>query len=120
MSDPLADRDVPCGSCSLCCRDQAVQLLPEQGDDWRQYKTVWAKGMNGRPARFIPQVNGACVYLVDDKCSIHDRRPKLCRMFDCRDQYRTTPRALRRSRVKQGLLDPKILARGRELLEQGE
>ena len=85
MSDPLADRDVPCGSCSLCCREQAVQLLPEQGDDWRQYKTVWAKGMDGRPARFIPQVNGACVYLVDDKCSIHHRRPKLCRIFDCRE-----------------------------------
>ena len=32
----------------------------------------------------LPVVDGRCAYLIDGRCSIYDKRPKVCRAFDCR------------------------------------
>lgn len=35
-------------------------------------------------ANFLVQKkDGSCIYLVGDKCSIHSRRPMVCRQFFC-------------------------------------
>lgn len=108
---------VPCNGCTLCCREEPVQLLPEQGDDYRQYRTVAGRGIGGRPALFLKQEAGACVYLNETGCSIYEKRPFLCRDFDCRVLYQQSPRPERRRRIKATPSLGPIYARGRELLE---
>lgn len=112
---------VPCGSCHLCCR-MMTPLLPERGDDPRQYRTgVWLKpgDPTHKPTLVLErQPNGDCVYLDPASgCTIHDRAPWNCREYDCRRMFRQSDRAGRRLAVKRGEVDAAIFARGRELLE---
>jgi putative zinc- or iron-chelating protein len=76
--------NVPCGSCNACCRSprlpagvlahEAANLPPgsviEGGDDGLQ---------------LARREDGACI-LLDEKgrCTIYDRRPRSCRIYDCR------------------------------------
>ena len=78
----MADRNaVPCNGCRACCRREQVGLSPERGDDPLQYCTV----PYGDGERMLAhRDNGDYVYLGDDGCTIHDRAPWACRMFDCR------------------------------------
>ena len=62
----------PCDDCTACCKGMYVQI--EQGDDPSLFDD------NG----ILPTEDGHCAYLVDNKCSIYDKRPKVCRAFDCR------------------------------------
>jgi len=62
----------PCGDCIGCCCGMAVEFHP--GDDPSLFNE------NGE----LPVIEGLCVYLVDHKCSIYDKRPQACRHFDCR------------------------------------
>jgi Fe-S-cluster containining protein len=91
--------DVPCGSCTACCRVSAIFLHPEAGDNPALYQTVEAfdaywGGMRRMLAR---RPDGACLYLDDAKgCTIHARRPAACRAYSCVEQYRMYSRADRR------------------------
>lgn len=69
---------VDCGSCRACCH-QTVRLIEGQ-DDPRDYDQ--ANGvLRQRP-------DGACIYLDDQTgCTIYERRPAMCRMFDCGAWY---------------------------------
>jgi hypothetical protein len=75
-------RPVPCGTCNECCRGDAIYLHPECGDDASQYKTVQYEGrtiLDHHP-------NGDCIYLDRATgCTIHHRRPVVCRELDCRE-----------------------------------
>lgn len=56
-------------------------MHPECGDDASQYLTEMYEG------RVILQhkPNGDCIYLDREKgCTIHERRPVVCRELDCR------------------------------------
>lgn len=66
--------------------------------------------------RLKSRPGGGCIYLGDDGCTIHDRRPQVCRTFDCRDIYRKTTRAQRRHLVKSGVADKRIFDAGRSRL----
>ena len=72
---------VPCGSCTACCRS-AFDLTLNAKDDPSQYETEIGR-MTGLPS-LKKTADGACVYLKNDGCSIHDRRPITCQKFDCR------------------------------------
>lgn len=116
----LPDAKVACGACTLCCRGEPIELMPEAGDDPARYGTeMMPSRVYRRLAHFLPQQDGHCLYLVDDKCSIYEKRPALCRIYSCVEDYRVTPRAERKRRLKAGLSNPAILARGRELHEAG-
>lgn len=85
MNLPIIDirptRDVPCGDCHDCCRGDAIYLHPECGDDATQYQTEHT----GKRLMLAHKSNGDCIYLDDTKgCTIHNRRPTICREFDCR------------------------------------
>lgn len=73
---------------------------------------------DGRIApRLKVTAEGDCVYLGEGGCTIYERRPWLCRIFDCREHH-GLPRAERRRIEKQlGEHDLRIIARGRELKE---
>lgn len=114
-------RDVPCGDCRLCCKGEAVFLLPEYGDDVSAYET--RHGLNPLSGQVGHQLqtqpNGDCIYLGEAGCSIHDRRPVLCRSFSCVVMYLSVPRAERKRREKKVPGYKELAARGRELSEQG-
>lgn len=72
---------VPCDGCGArCCRLNRIELLPGV-DDPAQYRTTASRGALVLERR----ADGACGYLgEDDRCTIHDRAPMMCRTYDCR------------------------------------
>lgn len=74
--------DVPCHKgCVACCKAFSVQLHPHEVGDYPAKDLVLDKQ---KLVAFKRQSDGACVYLVNNKCSIYERRPRGCREFDCR------------------------------------
>lgn len=61
--------------------------------------------------------NGQCVYLGSSGCTIYDRRPLLCRSFDCREHYLILPRQDRDNLVKLGLSSRAVFNAGRARLK---
>lgn len=79
VTDLRPTRVVPCGTCTECCRGDAIFLHPECGDDPSTYETEEYEGrliLKHKP-------NRDCIYL-DGGCTIHERRPVICREMDCR------------------------------------
>jgi Fe-S-cluster containining protein len=72
---------VPCNGCTLCCKSDAVRLL--EGDSPKEYETEPHPTIPGA-LMIAHKENRDCVYLGDKGCSIHDRRPRMCREMDCR------------------------------------
>lgn len=88
----MADADVPCNGCTACCRSAAVGLRPELGDKPSDYETEpGTDPRTGAPMLMLKRsADGACIYLRDGGCAIYDKRPVICRSFDCRTFYRAT------------------------------
>lgn len=77
----IRQTDVPCNGCTRCCEGDAVRLLP--GDDFGAYQTEphpWLPGER----MLAHKDNGDCIYLGEAGCTIHERRPQMCREMDCR------------------------------------
>jgi len=122
---PRPDAIVPCGGCRRCCRGNSiVMLLAQEGDDVASYEhELVALPGAGRGPILKRRPNGDCFYLGTAGCTIHDRAPAVCRVFDCRGAYLAVmdhPRAERRRMIKSGFVDREILDRGRELLGAAE
>jgi Fe-S-cluster containining protein len=60
--------------------------------------------------------NGDCVYLKDGTCSIYERRPTICREFDCRAMFLGQSRNQRRDWVKTGMMPREVYQAARERL----
>ena len=80
-----------CNSCGLCCKLFYINLSKDEYK-YGNYQTIFGD------IRKIENFNEAkscganllkkndkdeCVYLVDNKCGIHDKRPAVCRDFFC-------------------------------------
>lgn len=76
---PLSD--VLCGDCTKCCSLSPL-LTPEEFESG-QYIYTFVDAGNGNPTVAIPNTEKGCIYF-DQKCTIYDRRPRSCRVFDCR------------------------------------
>lgn len=58
--------------------------------------------------------NGDCIYLGVGGCSIHDRKPRMCREMDCRN----IARGVTYSRARKiGIVA--VWRKGRQLLKEG-
>jgi hypothetical protein len=89
-------------------------LHPEQGDDVESYQFRVAAGRDGRNVFLLATTpEGACVYLGADGCTIYERRPLLCRSFDCRKHYLILPREDRDNLVRLGLSSRAVFNAGR-------
>jgi Fe-S-cluster containining protein len=82
------ESDVPCGSCTACCRSsQFVHIAP---DEREALQAIPAELLF--PAPRLPRGHvllgyderGHCPMLVDGGCSIYESRPRACRVYDCR------------------------------------
>lgn len=83
-----ADADVPCGTCTACCRSSMfVHVGPDDVAARRRIPKALLFPAPGRPkGHFVLgfDEHGRCPMLVDEGCSIYDDRPRTCRAFDCR------------------------------------
>ena len=62
--------------------------------------------------------DGSCIYLGESGCTIHDRRPVICRELDCREIVQRIPRAQLRRLERKGLINNNILKQARYLLKR--
>jgi Fe-S-cluster containining protein len=103
---------VPCGTCHACCKQDRIILHP-QLDDLSAYKWHEEDGF----AVLDRKPSGECVYLTASGCSIHGRAPVVCRRFDCRVLFLTTPKARRRERVQENPTMADVYAAARSRLK---
>jgi Fe-S-cluster containining protein len=111
---------VPCGGCTECCRgNQGLVLHPDRGDDVESYNfRILGHGVDGDPVfALATNERGHCVYLGAGGCTIYERRPYLCRSFDCRKHYLILPREDRDNLVRIGLSSHAVFNAGRSRLK---
>lgn len=86
LVDLLQEHDpVPCNGCSRCCKGDAVAFIP--GDDPTLEWQVEYVAKVGEVWKTLKRKsdNHTCFYLREGVgCSIYDRRPTVCKGFDCR------------------------------------
>lgn len=107
--------ELKCNGCTACCKGETILLT--NSDEWWEYETR----LVDRPGRPEPEValaqkeDGSCVYLGEGGCTIYERRPYSCRLFDCRRLYlRSTPTERNeRVRINRQILKVYAAARAR-------
>jgi hypothetical protein len=112
--------EVPCNGCTECCRSSQLLLLhPDQGDDVESYRFQILTDRASGTQRFALATDdkGTCVYLGPSGCTIYDRRPLLCRSFDCRKHYLILPRQDRDNLVRLGFSSRAVFNAGRSRLK---
>lgn len=97
---------VPCGSCRACCKQDVIALAPT--DTHEKWHLESGRRVLDRKA------NGECVYLTDQGCSTHDNQPDICKRFDCRVLFLTTPKTQRRIRIQQNPTMREVYAAGKK------
>jgi Fe-S-cluster containining protein len=88
---------VQCGSCTACCY-QAVVLMDEE----HGYEAESIPTPDGVLLLLKRRDDGACVYLTEDGCSIHDARPACCRVFHCGRWYARLTPGMRKEMLRRG------------------
>ena len=82
------DADVPCGTCTACCRSSYfVHVAPGDVAARRRIPAELLFPAPGRPPGHLLMgydEHGRCPMLTDAGCSIYEDRPRTCRAFDCR------------------------------------
>jgi Fe-S-cluster containining protein len=96
-------------------------LSPAHGDDPASYDAHEVPHpLTGEPAWMLAhKPNGDCVYLGEvngvGRCTIYERRPAICRAFDCGLAFAKLSRVDRRAMLRHGLASPDVFAKGREV-----
>ena len=114
MLQEIHEVTVPCNGCTACCRGRAIRpLYPERGDVVEDYEH---QHVGGVPALAWSE-GGDCVYVGPGGCTIHARRPALCRGYDCRVGYLSLTRQQRRADARARPYQRAIYRAARRLLE---
>ena len=71
-----------CSQCGRCCKYIVFQIPSSIDKDLKEYYEV--RGFVVLPAQHILLQYNPCPYLKDNKCSIHDKKPELCRRLDAK------------------------------------
>lgn len=110
--------NVPCVGCTACCRGDLVFIHPEFGDRAEEYETfAITHPLTKQPGHALKHVGGNCVYLGEKGCTIHARRPAMCREFDCRRLYLSMDRAERRRNLRAGLFSKAVIDAAKERID---
>jgi Fe-S-cluster containining protein len=81
------DADVPCGTCTACCRSsQFVHIGPDETDALAHIPDELLFPAPRLPGHVVLGYDerGHCPMLADGGCSIYEHRPRTCRTYDCR------------------------------------
>ena len=110
--------ELKCDGCRACYMNDALFLHPECGDSPEEYETVGAiNPLTGKKQFMLAhKPNGECVYLGESGCTIYERRPAICREFDCRKMFKRFDRDTRRLMVRKGLASKAVMDAGRKRL----
>lgn len=85
---PTVGADVPCGSCTGCCRaSYFIHIRPDEQAALARIPRALLFPAPGLPAGHLLMgydAQGRCPMLVEDRCTIYEDRPQTCRDFDCR------------------------------------
>lgn len=82
-----------CSQCGVCCKLFVINLSEEEYNS-KKYNTQFEEfgltedfeGAEFCGANIITQKkDGSCMYQKDNKCSIHETRPEVCKKFFCID-----------------------------------
>lgn len=86
--DVLPGRGTPfsysCAGCGRCCHDKRIQVGPYEVARIAQLLSLSTTEVlerytdEGSALRFV---DGACVFLAGQGCSVHDARPLVCRLY---------------------------------------
>lgn len=114
-------QDVACGSCTRCCKNQVVPLIPERGDDPSKYehKSEVTDPRTGETFFVLKWDSaGVCMYLdrQANRCTIHATAPAICRNFSCVSVFLASQaygRNERRHLIQKGHFDRGILNEGK-------
>jgi Fe-S-cluster containining protein len=109
---------VPCAGCFSCCEQDIIILHPESGDDPALYETVkTVNPLTGKPALMLHRnVDGSCAHLDREagRCDIYERRPAVCRSFDCRLMFVKFGAAAVRRGIAAGTMSQAVMDAGRK------
>ena len=114
----MSQTEVPCNGCTECCRS-GQGLFLQAGDDVQSYEhQVLTDRSTGEPV-FLLATNSAghCTYLGPLGCTIYERRPLICRTFDCRKHYLILPKQDRDNLVRIGASARSVFNAGRARLK---
>lgn len=102
---------VACGDCRACCKQDRIVLGP------RDNLLALSWHFEGRDHVLDRKPNGECVYLRSSGCSIHASAPDICKRFDCRVLFATTPKARRRIRIEENPTMREVYDAGKRRLD---
>lgn len=90
-------------------------LHPEQGDDVEsyQFQVVNDRVTGKKFFALAADEQGRCLYLGATGCTIYERRPLLCRTFDCRKHFLILPKQDRDNLVRLGLSSRAVFRAGK-------
>lgn len=80
-----------CDNCEhdyVCCKNYGVTLNAKEVKFYEEKEIVplTENSMLLGYVWVLKKVNGSCVFLKENKCTIYDRRPNACKNFDCRER----------------------------------
>ena len=106
---------IQCNSCTLCCENRLNGQRLEIGvSEASFYETVEDKG------RFYLR-NGpiGCIYVQPRiGCSIYERRPRVCRLFDCRIAVAGCNIRDQHAAIAQGIWSVELVRKARQKLSE--
>lgn len=123
---PADQNAIPCDGCIQCCKNDQVILYPAAGDDlssyrWEPIASALYPGQSVAALKRDP-ITGHCTYLTATGCSIHERRPSVCRRFHCARTalaLEKLPHRTRKILRRRGdVFDADLLERGRDRLQR--
>lgn len=123
---PADQNAIPCDGCIQCCKNDQVILHPDAGDDLSFYRwePIASALYPGRPMAALKRdpITGHCTYLTAKGCSIHERRPSVCRRFHCARTALALEKLSHRTRKilrrRGDVFDAELLERGRDRLQR--
>lgn len=106
---------VNCGSCRLCCKGDSI-ILHEGHDNPNNYETVEILSpITGKPTLILAhKENGDCIYLGENGCTIYEKRPMICREFDCRKFASCVPHKYREALIRNGKIRRLVVNAGQK------
>jgi len=85
---PTIGADVPCGTCTGCCRaSYFIHIRPDEKAALARIPRALLFPAPGLPEGHVLMgydKRGKCPMLVEERCTIYAHRPQTCRDFDCR------------------------------------
>lgn len=106
-----------CRGCTACCNMDLIVLHPEMGDNPSNYETIEVPHpLTGKPCVALKVIDGyGCAYRGEKGCTIYDKRPAICREFDCRKFVKCMPKRELEGLLADGFVSTDVVRQGKRL-----